>query len=508
MADFCRILIIDDEFIMRQGMKHMIDWEKEGFQIVGEASNGKEGLELVEKLRPHIVLADIVMPVLDGIEFSAILHERYPEIRLIILSSYDKFEYVRTTLTNGASDYILKPTLNEENLLKALKKTAASIPGIDLKRNEHISYESRIERFLSGYQEKLDEMAFADFFPYTLYRMLGINLKQLCGGKKHKMESARNIIDSFFTDDISVVSLSVMSGEEYLCVLFNYRIKDDAAIICKASDSVSKLGLAYEDTFAVLSQSFTELSKLRMIFQNDVREMLGRQFYYPGQQLLVLENPADKSEIDRFDFERFSGCLNGGRLDEAAAMFGDYMAYLCKMQADAYKVKNLAKNLLYNYLAESERYGLPGDELKERYFIEIDQAKSSGEFLKTVAAVVSELITNEAGGAAREDARIAAIKNYINNHYEEQLELADLAEQFGFSYNYLSSYFKSYIQEGFSGYLNKIRIEKACELMKDRSQSIAQISGHVGYSDQSYFCRVFKKATGETPSAFRRKCRK
>ena len=90
----------------------MLLWEQEGFQIVGEASNGQEGLEMIEKYQPEIVLADIVMPVLNGIDFSLILQEKYPDIKLIILSSYDNFEYVRTTLLNGAVDYGLKPTLN------------------------------------------------------------------------------------------------------------------------------------------------------------------------------------------------------------------------------------------------------------------------------------------------------------------------------------------------------------------------------------------------------------
>lgn len=80
MAEYCKVVIIDDEFIMRQGMKHMLDWEKEGFQIVGEASNGQEGLEVIEKTKPNIVLTDIVMPVLDGIEFSEILNKRFPEM--------------------------------------------------------------------------------------------------------------------------------------------------------------------------------------------------------------------------------------------------------------------------------------------------------------------------------------------------------------------------------------------------------------------------------------------
>ena len=106
---YCKVLIIDDEYIMRQGIRHMIEWEKEGYVLVGEAADGEEGLALIEEYQPDIVLADIVMPVLDGMEFSMILKKRFPKIRLIILSSYDNFEYVKKTLLNGACDYILKP---------------------------------------------------------------------------------------------------------------------------------------------------------------------------------------------------------------------------------------------------------------------------------------------------------------------------------------------------------------------------------------------------------------
>lgn len=154
MSEYCRVLILDDEFIMRQGMKHMMDWEKEGFQIVGEASDGRQGLELVEKVSPHIVLADIVMPVMDGIEFSEILGKKHPEIQLIILSSYDKFEYVKTTLLNGASDYILKPTLNPENLLKTLRKAAERIPGFRLQAQNDVSYKAQLERVKIGWMSR------------------------------------------------------------------------------------------------------------------------------------------------------------------------------------------------------------------------------------------------------------------------------------------------------------------------------------------------------------------
>ncbi|MFQ9614170.1 MAG: response regulator, partial [Clostridium butyricum] len=92
MNDFCKILIIDDEFIMRQGIKYMTDWEKEGFKIIGQASNGQEAIDMIKKEKPHIIISDIVMPQIDGIELSKYIQNNYPDISIIILSSYSDFE--------------------------------------------------------------------------------------------------------------------------------------------------------------------------------------------------------------------------------------------------------------------------------------------------------------------------------------------------------------------------------------------------------------------------------
>ena len=136
---YCKVLIVDDECMMRQGIRHMIEWEKEGYLLVGEAANGEEGLLMIEEHQPDIVLADIVMPVLDGMEFAVIVKKRFPKVKLIMLSSYDDFEYVKKTLLNGACDYILKPSLNSEELLDMLGRAAGTIPGMQLEKKKETS---------------------------------------------------------------------------------------------------------------------------------------------------------------------------------------------------------------------------------------------------------------------------------------------------------------------------------------------------------------------------------
>ena len=98
MSDYCRILIVDDEYIMRRGIRFMLNWEEQGFEVVGEASNGKEALEMIEDLKPHIVFCDIVMPVMDGIDFIKIAHRRHPDIQILILSGYDVIQQIKRCL--------------------------------------------------------------------------------------------------------------------------------------------------------------------------------------------------------------------------------------------------------------------------------------------------------------------------------------------------------------------------------------------------------------------------
>ena len=131
MDNLCKILIVDDEYLLRQGIKHLVDWRKEGFEIVGEASNGKEALDLIEMLKPHIVISDIVMPVMDGIDLAKIMKSKYPEVQIVILSGYGDFDYVKSTFKVGVNDYILKPKLNPEELLLLLKNIASNIPNLD-----------------------------------------------------------------------------------------------------------------------------------------------------------------------------------------------------------------------------------------------------------------------------------------------------------------------------------------------------------------------------------------
>ena len=189
-------------------------------------------------------------------------------------------------------------------------------------------------------------------------------------------------------------------------------------------------------------------------------------------------------------------------------MFRDYTEYAWANHMEERMMKNLTKNLLYNYLMEIEKYSVNSESLKEQYFQEIDSTQRIEEYQSVIRKITGEVqrLLDKIG--KKEDIRITEIRQFVEHHYAEPLELSDLAVRFNFNYSYLSAYFSQTTKEGFSEYLNKIRIKEACRLLTETDNSISEVGSRVGYGEHSYFCRVFKKITGETPSSYRRRVRK
>ena len=445
------------------------------------------------------------MPVMDGIEFSAILGKKHPEIQLIILSSYDKFEYVKTTLLNGASDYILKPMLNPESLLKTLKKAAGRIPGLKLKREGEGSCVNQLERYLMGFADRLDETAFAGVFPNTLYRLLAVNLRRCCDGRRKEFMSVKQRLEVFFADRMQYSVVETFLQEEILCIVMNYRVKDDASAVRDADEITERIRRLYPYAFFVLSRSFTSMQEIRYYYQQDIIPETEKGFYYPEKYLYVSEAYHKNGKMKRFEYEIYTSWLSSKEYGKALDLFEDYTEYLCTQQIEEEKLKNLSKNLLYNYLMEIEKLSGQNDSVRETYFRQIAEARSVDDYRKVMNGVFADLreILSERQGA--EDHRIREIKDYIDEHYQETLELQDIAERFGLSYSYLSTYFTQTAREGFTEYVNKIRIRHAKELLEQKGLAISRIGSMVGYTEHSYFCRVFKKLTLETPSEYRRR---
>ena len=296
-----------------------------------------------------------------------------------------------------------------------------------------------------------------------------------------------------------------LEQEVFFCVI-NYKKPDEIFLIETLKEGAEKAGKVAENLFLVLSNGFTEFSGIRDIYEKEVKQALEQKFYF-ADKFLIEQREYITKEAERFRYEEYAELLKKHQFSQAMVLLKDYMEYLCRCRYDAYQCKNLFKNLLYNLLMEMEKCGVKSEELRRLYFKKTDKTESDKEFLLCCREITEELDAMVSECRHNEDSRIEEMKEYIKTHYKERLELADLAEEFSFNYHYISSYFNQHMQEGFSGYLNMVRIEKSCQLLKDSSMPISAVSMEVGYSDHGYYCRIFKKLKGETPSQYRRKSR-
>lgn len=503
-----RVLIVDDEFIMRQGLRYMIDWEKEGYEIVGEASNGNDAFQMIQEMQPHIVISDIVMPLMDGVDFTMAVHHMYPEIQMIILSGYDNFEYVKQTLMNGVVDYILKPTLNPNELKAVLNKAVKKIPGLsEYPREKAISLERRIERYLLGMDEVLDESLFQREMMSSYYCFYAVYIQNECGRDMFDLIYKKIERALFLMECDNKALITMKDRETQICVLFGYEISEQSGIWIKLEKLSSELALIYDKVFSIISRSFGQIQKMKEIYLNDISKNCELGFYFEQKPLLDLgqQNIVETRRPSRFDFTTYNRLIMGMQYPEALELLIKYYDELLSCYMDPYRMKNQMKNLIYIFwdalpLKEPEK-----EDCCHQFFAWVDQAYYKSEYCKRMNDIFDRLMKMMGEALPIRNERMDRILNYIEENFREDLKLETLAEKFNYNYHYLSSFFNQQMKEGFSDYLNRIRIQKACEMLKDPNKSISEISSNVGYSEHSYFCRVFKKYTGKTPSVWRRK---
>lgn len=502
-----RVLIVDDEFIMRQGLRYMIDWEKEGYEIVGEASNGNDAFQLIQEVQPHIIFSDIVMPLMDGVDFTVAVHHLFPEIQMIILSGYDNFEYVKQTFINGVVDYILKPTLNPNELRSVLSKAVARIPSLSVYPKESvIGLEAQIERYLLGIDEKLNVNLFQREMMSSYYCFYVVYVPNECG---------RDMFDLLYKKIGRVLSamecthkalVTIRDKETQICVLFGFEMSERSGIKVRMEKLSSQLALVYNRLFSVISRTFGQIQNMKKVYLDDIIPNYDMGFYFKGRYLLDLEqeNPVRTVKMSKFDFTAYNRFIVGMQYSDALRLLAEYHEDLLRCRMDSYKMKNQMKNLIYIFLDAMPLRESEKENYRRQFFKWVEQAYYESEYRKGMDDIFDMLMEMSCKAFPKKNRRMNKILNYIEENYQEDLRLEMLSEEFNYNYHYLSSFFNQEMKEGFSDYLNRVRIRKACEMLENPSKSISEISNDVGYSEHSYFCRVFKKYTGKTPSVWRR----
>ncbi|MCM3111805.1 response regulator transcription factor [Lederbergia lenta] len=510
--EWCKVLIVDDEVLIRQGIKYYVNWEEEGFQIVGEAANGSEALELIEKTQPHIVITDIVMPIMDGEDLTKIIRKDYPDIQVIVLSSFSDFEYVRSTFQSGVTDYILKPKLEGAELLKALKKAANKLTGFQVLHKSYDDNLSPIDHILatimSGFSEDIDEDIIKDTFQEKYYSILGISMthKEDTNGQmvKDHVEQALNI---HFGD---IATYPLMKEDYDLAYILNFKLNKLPIIRRNMQELSTSLSGTIKGISLSLSEPYNAIKDTNKKYQESISTLKNCRFYFPDKSVFIYDElPAAPALKETFNLNRFIEVFKRGEFNESFLYLNDYVDYLShQFTKDVHEFKSFIGNIIFNItvlLGNLHYDNKQLDKEKYQYFTSINEAVDIHEtvgYLHSFLEEVNEVIISKMND--KSDTNIQKLLDYIDQHYAEPLNLTEMANHFHFNPSYLSSYFSTHHSVGFNEYLNRVRIEKAKDCLRSGKISISEISGMIGYSDHSYFCKVFKKMTGMSPSSYRK----
>lgn len=519
MDDMVTLLIVDDEPHARLRISSFA-LARHGFRIVGEAENGRDALALANALKPDIIVTDILMPVMDGLELLTEVRKMPDAPKVILLTCFDEFSKVQAALRLGASDYLVKIMLKEEDFISVVQKAARTLQKEKQSRHKTIR-RTLNEMMLSGSREYVRECAQQlrdlGFWPGR-YRFVLLNPDRegLLSVEAHKLsfedwESDLRCIVTAMPARCWPVLLYEQSGmsesrfeEETrkfcLRILESFRLPNDASEAC------CKLVLGRPgDDFQYMGQS------------SDTVHSALKKLFYAGRDECLLEEECPDGFFRNMPGSAFQGIvdrlranLTAGNGAAAAECLTGWLASLTEeYRPTPEDVKNMA-SLLVTCIPEhlALRSGDRQSEndsprIKER----IAQATHIMEIHELFLGMAEALKENlkSPDMFLREEIRRSLA--FVETHYQEDLTFERVAEHVRLSASWFSKLFRTEVQQTFSDYLASYRIVQAKKLLEESALPIQEIADRIGVPDPHYFSRLFTKCTGQSPKEFRNSAR-
>lgn len=518
-----KVFFVEDEIITREGIRDNVDWRANGFEFCGDAADGEMALPLLRLAKPDVLITDIKMPFMDGLQLSKIVRARMPWVKIVILSGHDEFEYAQQAIKLGVTDYLLKP-ITVQNLQVALQNLAAQLDQErkeqeNLRKLQEQAEENRAvlrERFLF----KLVVGAASPADTIENGQMLGFNLiakHYLVVILKIEMMDRTEQYDYDEYQQIQNVVLGLVKTDPDIFVL--KRDWSDLVLILKGStpehlaekmDIVSSeiggdiAGTRYKLTIGMGSVKNRIADICQSFFEAlaDVQNRTGEGD--PGwnqafEQMDLLK--VDKSVIENY--------LHSGSREDFDQFFN---AHLLPLGETALK-SNLIKNYIFVdvVLSVAKLVNDLGGEV-DKVIPELNSIETILSNIKTIdqlreqvhKIVSSALVYRDRQPKGQYKDLIHQAKEYIGNHYTDpELSLNAVAARVNLSASHFSVVFSQETEQTFKEYLTELRINKAKELLRMTALRSADIAYQVGYNDPHYFSSVFKKHTGSSPSEFR-----
>lgn len=523
------LLIVDDEPLVQAGIKSMIRWEELDIHIVGVASNGLTAYNMIRKNDVGIVITDIKMPVMGGLDLARKCCEEGLDLPVfIILTGYEDFHYVKEALSYQIVDYLVKLDLTPEILTQSVKRSIRRFSELQ-KLQSHQSFPPQNilkEQFFTRLIFNLfeSEQQFEDQsqnlnidFNYDAF---AAGYMEISGHKLNTLTNEKQI--SLYVSSLQMVNElmnrfipchAVSLDNRHFCMIFSLKatsVPNFKETITKALNQVSPMIFNYYNI--VIRSSIGSVVKRPMQLSVSYQEAKWIFPQAPDAQSILFydDTPATVSPDDMLNFSLFKEDIR-----KAYAEFDDKKLYdIFTSIADLFEAQpfhytqalDTACNILYLSLSLLNN----GEQIISEIFAESCSGYRSIYEMTNTPQIIAYLKTLRDGLCAvfAEQNRnyknhiVINAKKYIIQHIREKLTLNDVAEVFNISPNYLSVLFSKYSDVGFSDFVNQSKVEAAQKLMADGNYKVYEISDLLGFESSFYFSRVFKKITGLSPSDY------
>lgn len=526
-----KILLADDDYHVLEYLNQMIPWEKLGFEVVGLCEDGQEALEAAREKKPDVILTDIGMPFKDGIALIKQVKEELPQVKSIFLTCFDEFQYAQEAVRLGSFDYILKETMDAENIAEMLKRLKAELDRarsndavlsnmkLLIKENLTVLRSKLLERLLAGdaqvisswlkkHQQELEiEASYNHCIPILSF-----------------IDDYEKYVSAGFSEDTlkfavdNIVSETLNQSGKGFC-LFH---KEDTFFICYARDgsvSEEEIRHAIRDINAnllrYLKLSITSIVGNPCKFPDDFTVELNKMLESSDQRFYLTHGSIAKLNQIRFStnyplndmtmIEEVKRLI----IREDAVGLQDWVYRWRNLISDHLIRPDLVKKWALNLLLEVEKmiqsfHHFASEPVDTVFHRSISRAKTVKQLADRLMEHLSQEVTKmgEINNLPKKSEIIKAQK-YVLLHLDKKITLRDIAEHLHMNPSYFSRIFKQHTNMNFIDYVNQMKMEEAKRLLEHTSESVEFIAERLGFESKNYFLKVFRKYCGTTPVEYR-----
>ena len=533
MIALLKVFLVEDECVVREGLRDCIDWERYGFEFCGDAPDGELALPQIRKLRPDILITDIKMPFMDGLALSKLVCAELPETRIILISGHNDFEFAQEAIEIGVEQYLLKP-VTKTSLLKTLEDVSRKID----EEREQKAYLRQFQQEGQEYEQYARRKFFEQITSGTLrvseiYEQAkklqididaeGYNVILLTLQSKGTAEYSQTLAER-----LEELMAYLLRYGEYLlfrCNLMTYCVivKGSAAgldaAVHRCLENIQRRcggdeALAW---YAAVSEPVARLSELPSCYAK-AHTILSYRHLLPERHVLtadVLQKPQrgalpalDEVDASKADPAIIRNFLQTGMREEIPDFVSEYLASFGNALDSMLFRQYVLLELRFSAIRAAKGFGYSQEEflrpLGSRQMLTTDVDRDSLQ--KNCAALLRRAIDlrEEESGNNQYKSMLKRALRYIDQNYtDENLSLNTVAKAANISPNYFSGVFSQEMGQTFVEYLTEKRMERAKELLRYSGKRSSEVAYEVGYRDPRYFSFLFKKTQGCTPSSYR-----